>query len=260
MNFSIDDYAHLDSPLHRWDPRYKLVGMLVVMFAFAAVKTMLLLPAMLLVSVGFVVASRLPVSFLLTRLHYPGLFLLALVLSMPFLVGQTIVASLGPLALRYEGIQAALLIATRFLCILSLSIVLFGTSPFLTTVRAMYALGLPAILNDMMLLFYRYLLDMAAMATTMQTAMRVRGFQPNRLTMHHMRMLASLAGTLLVRSYEQADRVYHAMRLRGYGSGQRPTHLFRAGAGDVLALCGTLVLAVGFVVADGVIPRLAGVF
>ena len=30
-------------------------------------------------------------------------------------------------------------------------------------------------------------------------------------------VLASLAGSILVRSYERSDRVYHAMMLRGYG-------------------------------------------
>ncbi|MEL6936120.1 MAG: energy-coupling factor transporter transmembrane component T, partial [Cyanobacteria bacterium J06607_17] len=35
--------------------------------------------------------------------------------------------------------------------------------------------------------------------------------------------LAAVTGTLLVRSYEQSERVYKAMRLRGYGNSRRPS-------------------------------------
>jgi cobalt/nickel transport system permease protein len=253
MNVNLDGYAHLDSPLHRWDPRCKLVGLLVLMFAFAAVRNLWLLPAMLVVTAVFYALSRLPLSFLVARLSYPGGFLLMVAAVIPFVSGQTILAHIGPLALREEGVLLVLLIAGRFLSILTMGIILFGTSPFLTTIRAMYALGLPPVLNDMILFFYRYLHDSARNLATMQTAMRLRGFQATRLNWHTARTLASLAGTLLVRSYEQSQRVYHAMLLRGYGRAPHPREMFHARAGDFIALGGTWVLAATFIIAGGMV-------
>ncbi len=249
MQFSLDAYAALDSPIHRWDTRYKMVGLLSLMFAFAFVSEFALLPLMLAVTCGYYLLARLPFSYWSTRLRYPGLFLLVVLVILPIISGETILWQLGPLALRQEGLLAALLIASRFVAILTVGIVLFGTAPFLTTVNAMYALGLPALLNDMLLFFYRYLHDFADMLTTMQTASRLRGFQASRLSWHTLSTLAALTGTLLVRSYEQSERVYQAMRLRGYGYAPRPRvrQLFRAKTTDRLALGATVLLAGVFI-------------
>ncbi len=68
-----------------------------------------------------------------------------------------------------------------------------------------------------------------------------------------------LAGNLLIRSYEQSDRVYRAMRLRGYGYGAKsvvgqsaaaqPSALSWGLAGVVLAA------AVGLVIAEGILRQ-----
>jgi cobalt/nickel transport system permease protein len=62
------------------------------------------------------------------RLSYPGLFILTLVLLLPFTVGDTVMGQWGWLALRQEGLQATLLIVGRFLSILTLGFVLLGTT------------------------------------------------------------------------------------------------------------------------------------
>lgn len=250
MRLSIDEHAHGDSPLHRWDPRYKLIGLSTLMVSFAAVQDIRLAPAMLLVAASLAKVSRLPLRFLLTRLSYPGVFLLAVVLVLPFATGQTPLAHIGPLTLRQEGVYAALLVVARFAAILTTALVLFGTGPFLTTIRAMHALGLPNILTDMLLFFSRYLQDTASRLTTMQTAMRLRGFGGKTLSRHSLGALAALVGTLLIRSVEQSERVYRAMVLRGYGQQVRGQTLFRSGVRDGLALAGTLLVAVGFGVAS----------
>jgi len=85
MRFGIDQYPYLDSPLHRWDPRLKLIGLMVLIFAFSFVGSLYLLPAMVLVTAIVYVISRLPVSFMLTRLRYPSIFLLVVVLLLPLL-------------------------------------------------------------------------------------------------------------------------------------------------------------------------------
>lgn len=250
MKLWLDEYAHLDSPLHRWDARYKLVGLLGLIFAFASVDDLRLVPGMLAVTGVLYAASRLPFSFLLSRLRYPGVFLLVVAILLPLLTGHTMLVSIGPLTLRQEGFLLMLIILTRFATILTVSLVLFGTSPFLITVRAMQALGLPTLLTDMVLFFYRYLNDTADQLATMQTAMRLRGFHSRQLSRQSASALAALAGSLLVRSYEQSERVYHAMVLRGYGHTPLPPDSFRANAADRLVLYVVLLVAGGIVTAN----------
>jgi cobalt/nickel transport system permease protein len=169
---------------------------------------------------------------------------------LPFAAGPTVLLQVGPLALRQEGCLAVLLLATRFASILTVSLVLFGVAPFLTTVKAMRALGLPPLLADMTLLSYRYLYEIDDDLGRMETATRLRGFQAHRFSRRNLGTLAALAGSLLVRSYEQSQRIYHAMLLRGYGRAPRRPDEFRAGLQDKALLGLTLAVAGGFVAAE----------
>jgi cobalt/nickel transport system permease protein len=254
-----DQHAHLASPVHRWEPRCKFAGLMTLLFAFSFVQELRLLPAMLAVAFGLYALSRLPLSYAMDRLRYPGFFLLAVLIMLPFLSGSTVILRIGPLALRQEGCLAVLLIGARFISILTVGIVLFGTMPFLTTIKAMRALGLPAILADMTLLAYRYLHEIGSDLARTQTAMGLRGFKAHGPSGRTLGVLASLAGSLLVRSYERSERVYHAMALRGYGRApQRWFSEFRTGSGDVVALGGVLLVAIGFVAAELLWGRFGG--
>ncbi|MBC8511607.1 MAG: cobalt ECF transporter T component CbiQ [Dehalococcoidia bacterium] len=250
MKLGIDEYGHLSSPLHRWDPRCKFIGLMALVFAFSFVRDLRMLPAMVVVTSAIYIVSKLPVSFMLTRLRYPSFFLLVVVLLLPFVSGHTIVMSLGPLDLRQEGLVAVLLIATRFLSILTVGLVLFGTAPFLTTIKSMRALGLPVILTDMALLSFRYLHEIGDDLHRMETSMRLRGFHERRFSKHGLGILAWLGGSILVRSYERSEWVYKAMILRGYGNAGRQQDEFRASSRDIIALGVTLLTAVGFVAGD----------
>ena len=184
---------------------------------------------------------------MLTRLKYPGIFLLAAAIVLPFFSGTTMIFRLGPLAIYQEGLLALLLITVKFICILTLGLVLFGSAPLLTTIKAMRALRLSPILADMMLLTYRYIFEIGHDLKTMETAMRLRNFRAGRFSLRGINTLASMSGTLLVRSYERSERIYKAMILRGYGcqtsNGFPAQAIFQAHRRDALALAGALLLA-----------------
>ena len=260
MNSGLDEYAHLDSPLHRWEPRYRLIGLGVLIFTFSFVQDLRLLPAMLTVSFVLYAVSNLPLSYLLARSRAPGFFLLIVAVLLPFLSGETIVLRVGPLALRQEGCLDLLVVLSKFVSILTMGLVLFGTAPFLTTIKALRALGLPPLLADMTLLSYRYIFEIGDDLETMETAMGLRGFRARRLSGRALGVLAWLAGSILVRSYEQSDRVHKAMMLRGYGRSPRLADEFQARPRDVIGLVGALLVAAVFVVAEVLLRRLGGSF
>lgn len=218
MKLVLDKYAYLDSPLHRWQQSYKLVGLLSLIFAFAFIQKLWLLPVIIAIAGIIFFYSHLPVTFLLQRLRYPSWFILAIVIFLPFVAGDTPIFTWGYLTIKQEGCWAALLVSVRFFCILTVSLVLFGTAPFLSSIKAMRSLGLPQAIVDMSLLAYRYLEELGEMLTTMQRAMRLRGFQNQKFNRRYLKVCAQLAGSILVRSYERSLRVYQAMILRGYGS------------------------------------------
>lgn len=258
MKLALDQYADLKSPIHRWEQRSKLVALLSLIFSFAFIETLVLLLPMVAITATLYYLSRLPLSFLLKRLRYPGLFILAVVLLLPLVSGETVLFSIGPLAVKQEGCIAVVLIVTRFICILTISLILFGTAPFLSSIKAMRSLGLSRVLVDIILLSYRYLEAFAGTLTTMQRAMRLRGFQSDRLTRRNLSSLAALIGSLLVRSYDQSQRVYQAMILRGYNCScphqQQPllAQIVGSDRHSQVAFCLLFLIAVGLMIAEGV--------
>ena len=218
MKLVLDQYAYLDSPVHRWQQSYKLIGLLSLIFAFAFVQNIWLLPIMIIVTTVLFSLSRIPFSFLLKRLRYPSWFILAVILFLPFISGETPIFQLGFLTVKSEGCWQALLVSVRFFCILTVSLVMFGTAPFLSSIKAMRSLGLPKVIVDMSLLSYRYLEELSETLTTMQRAMKLRGFQPKGFTRRNLEVFSQLTGSILIRSYDRSLRIYQAMILRGYGS------------------------------------------
>ena len=260
MRLIIDRYAHLNSPIHHWQQQYKLVGLISLIFAFSFVQQISLLPIIIALTAIIFYLSNLPLSFLLSRLRYPGWFIFAIVIVLPFIAGETVIFQWGWLSLKAEGCWATILVSVRFFCILTVSLVLFGTAPFLSSIKAMRSLGLPQVIVDMTLLAYRYLEELGNMLTTMQRAIKLRGFQYQKFSRRNLRILAQLTGSLLVRSYERSTRVYQAMILRGYNyKSPRVKHQQKKGWSqqdklNFLATSATVTIAISLIIAAILLP------
>ncbi|KAB2952117.1 cobalt ECF transporter T component CbiQ [Heliorestis acidaminivorans] len=214
VGLKLDPFVHRNSWLHQWDPRYKFIGLMFLIFAFTLVQEVHLIPAMALVTALLFLQSSLPWRVWLSRLLVPAFFLLALAIVLPFFAGETVLWQLGPLALRLEGLLAFLLVAGKVLSIITIVFILFATTPMLLVIKAMRSLGLPELMADMLLFTYRYLFQLQDDYEGQSTAARLRGYQNSTSSLQ---TTSFLLGTLLVRSYEQSERIYKAMRLRGYG-------------------------------------------
>lgn len=231
---AIEQYIHLNSPIHKLDTRFKLVGMFVLIFSIAFVTETMLLPIIVFTSLVVVVLSGLPILFILKRLQLPSVLILVVALMTLFFSAGTPLLEVGVISVTKDGLSSFLLILIRFVCIMFLMIVLFGTTSFAQMLKAMKALGLPILLCDMMLFSYRFIFELANDFQTMKIAMNMRGFKEKGL--RSLRTWALLTGTLFVRSYEQSERVYHAMTIRGYGHGQARKEEFNPERTDYLGL------------------------
>lgn len=233
--------------LYRWDPRFKLVGLFSLVFGFAAVDDLRLLPAMLAVALAVYALSGMPLGFLLRRLKVPGIFVLVLAVILPFFSGETVLAQVGPVALRLEGSLAMVSIAARFLSIITVATALFASTAMPKLVGAMRALGIPMLLGDLLLFTYRYIFQLGDDMHRARVAARLRGARLD--SAGSLKTTAYIVGSLLVRSHDQAERVLSAMVLRGYGNRDAAPVLageWRPRDGVALALC--LAVSIAFVV------------
>jgi len=231
--------------LHRWDPRLKIVALLLLAFAFSSITDLRAVPVMAALTLLFWKISAVPARVLLRRLRYPSLLIMLLIVALPFAGGATPLLDIGYLTITREGLQSALLIATRFYAILILAILFLGSTPILLNIRAFQSLGLPAIMADMALLMVRYLDVLGQDLQRMRRSMHVRGHHGHTCSWSTIRTTAWLTGNLLLRSYERAEGVYKAMRLRGYGHIERTSTKFSATVADRAAFAAVTVMAMG---------------
>jgi cobalt/nickel transport system permease protein len=245
MTLAFDHLASLDSPLRRLDPRWKLAALVLGAGVVAALRT---LPAAVLALAGavlLVAVSRLPWRWYLGRLGALGLFLLLFVVLLPFLLdGPGPAWDLGPVRFSVHGLMVALLLCCKGLAIVSLALVGLATQPFDATLKAFHALLVPGLVVQILMLTYRYTFLLAEELGRLRIALRVRGYR-NRGNLHSYRTIGHVAGTLLVRSYERAERVGQAMRCRGFDGRFRSLVAFRTQWADVAAFLLIIVSAGG---------------
>ena len=239
-----------DSPLGRLDPRWRLAGLLVFAVAVALPHTLAAAAYAFLVAVLLAVLARLPARWCLERLGGVALFLALFTLPLPFLIGGDGPAlDWGPLRLTWAGTRAGLLLAARALTLLLIMLALLASGPLDATLKAARSLRVPGLLVQLALLTYRYVFVLAGELSRLRIALRVRGFR-NRPTRHSYRTVGNLAGLLLVRGFERAERVGHAMRCRGFDGRFRSLTAFRTRPADILAFLLLVAAAAGLWLVD----------
>jgi cobalt/nickel transport system permease protein len=99
-----------------------------------------------------------------------------------------------------------------FLCVTSV-LILVAVTPFSQLTGQLRRMHVPDIFVTLFEMIYRYIGVLLDEASAMYTAYMLRSTEHKGLQMKHM---GSLVGQLLIRSTDRAERVYAAMKCRGY--------------------------------------------
>jgi cobalt/nickel transport system permease protein len=234
MTLALNPLPCPDSPLRRLDPRWKLAALLLAAGAVASLRSLPAAALGLAGALALALLARLPGRWYMMRLGATAVFLAPFVLTLPFLLRDRGTSpALGLWHVPY-GLAVALLLSAKALTIVTLLLVLLATAPLESTLKAAHSLRLPGLLVHLALLTYRYLFVIASELGRLRVALRVRGYR-NRATRHSYRTVGHVAGTLLARSAERAERVGQAMRCRGFDGRFRSLSGFRTRPADVLA-------------------------
>jgi len=121
---------------------------------------------------------------------------------------------------------------------------MIGTMRVDTTIKALDRLKVPNSLVQMLMFTYRYIFVFVDEFQRIWRAMESRGFKL-RTTLNALRTIGKALGMLFVRSYERAERVYRAMRSRGYMGSQKTLVEFEIRMKDYMLA----VFIMGFAVA-----------
>jgi cobalt/nickel transport system permease protein len=250
MTLAFDHPPLTDSWLSRRDPRWKLAALALAVAAVLSLQGLPMALAALLAALTLAAAGGLPRRWLLIRLGIILLLLAPFALVLPFLHAGTGSAwELGPLRLSLAGLRAASLLVVKALSATTLVLVLLATAPLHATLKAAQSLRVPAVLVQLAGLTYRYLFVLADELARLRIALRVRGYR-NRATLHSYRTIGHLAGTLLVRGHERAERVGQAMRCRGFDGRFRNLTTWHTQPADLVLFALIVGTAAALVIAD----------
>jgi cobalt/nickel transport system permease protein len=205
----------------RWEVRCKIVAILAYSFMIASLQHPV--PALAAIGISLVVlaAARVSCAKVLTRVMAISGFVAMILLVMPMTApahhGDTVVrfGTLQGLGFNLRGLLQAAVIAAKAVAITLLMEPLLSTAPLPVTLHGLSRLGAPQVVGQMVLLSSRYLHVFRHEAQRMSAGMQVRGFR-KRTDLRTLRAVANFLGMLFVRSFERTERIFDAMRARGY--------------------------------------------
>lgn len=209
------------SLFHRWDPRVKILSLLLFAFITVSLRRWISISIALAIAVASVLAARTSLRWTAQRLGAVSGFVLMLLVIMPLTVPfhegdiRLMVKGVPLGAANLRGLELAARIAAKAVIVAFIMEPMLRTSSFAVTMAAVHRLGVPVILCQMLLLMYRYVFVFRHEMQRMWVGMTVRGFR-SRTGRETLRDLGCFVGMLFVRSMERTQRVYEAMLCRGY--------------------------------------------
>jgi cobalt/nickel transport system permease protein len=223
----------LDAPLSRIDPRWKLAGLVPA----AAVAGILLTPGPALTALGGSVLMAglacLPASWYLQRIGSLAVVLALFLIFLPFIDhGAEARWELGSMSISPRGLTLVLVFLCKAVALMSLLLAAAATAPVDVHLKALHSLRVPGVVVQITALTVRYLAVVLEEFRTMRVALRVRGYR-QRASLASLRTVGYVAGTLVVRSSERAERVAQALRCRGFDGRFQSLSTFRTRPLDV---------------------------
>lgn len=233
----LDRLAQQHTPIHRLDPRAKLVttmAFLLAVVSFPKYEVSALLP-FFLYPVVLVTAGQLPVGFMLRKILVVAPFAFMVGIFNPFLDRETLM-QLGPISVS-GGWISFISILLRFTLTVGTAFLLIATTSFNGLCLALLRLGLPKVLTVQLLFLYRYIFVLGGEAMRLVRARALRTFGKRGLGM---KVFAFVVGHLLLRTLSRAQRVHQAMLSRGFDGEVRVLRPLHLALKDVLFTLGWL--------------------
>lgn len=224
-----DAYSHIDSFIHRIEPRIKLIVFFtfILTVIFTPLNSFVCFGLYGLVLVGLIVISRVPLGFIFERIAVILPFILMVSIFMPFMAHRDGFLLFGNILLR------ALLSS---LCM----VILMSSTPFSDFLKAMEKLHFPQIMIMILSFMYRYFFVAQDEMLRMVQAKESRSVTCSKWL--ETKTFANMLGVLFIRSYEKAESVYLAMCSRGFNGKIRTMTDSKIGRRDITFLIGMLII------------------
>lgn len=209
----LDQLATKDTPIHRLDARAKVLVVLlfiVTVASYGRYELSAMVPFFIF-PVAIVSLADLPAGFVARKVALVIPFAAAIGLFNP-LFDRSPLLFLGSLPVSGGWISCASIVLRATLTVTA-AVMLVAVTGFTAVCGALDRLGMPQPLVVQLVFMYRYLFVLADDAASASRARELRAFGGQGMGI---RPFASMAGHLLLKSWERAERVHAAMLARGF--------------------------------------------
>ena len=234
LRVSIGQYYSVDSPIHRLDPRAKLVATVIFMVSCFFVSN---LPTLVLAAAAVgacIAAARVPAGRLLAQIRPIALFLvITSVINLFFVQTGEPVLAVGALRIYSGGVEAALLYTLRFfLLLLAGSLLMLTTQPVALTDAAekllgpLERIGVPVSQVTLVLsIALRFVPTLSQEAKNVVAAQTARGADlEGKSALAYARACVPLLVPMFASTLRHAENLGRAMEARCYTGGAGRTH------------------------------------
>ena len=234
-NITVGQYFPGNSPVHRMDPRAKILLTVALIALIFLAKGFVGYALIALFVLGVTRLSGINAKFLLKGLK-PVLFIIAftLILNLFFYQGETVLVQWGFMRITLEGVYYALYMGVRLvLLVMSTQMMTLTTSPIALTdgleslMKPLSKLGFPSHeLAMMMSIALRFIPTLLAETDKIMKAQTARGadFESGNL-LRRAKAMVPLLVPLFVSAFRRADELAMAMEARCYRGGNQRTRM-----------------------------------
>ena len=252
-DITLGQYFPGNSPLHRMDPRTKILGITAYIVALFMAKSFVSYGFLFAVLAALIRISRVPVKSIVRGLK-PVVFILVFtaVLNLFYTPGEHVLFKVWVLTVTLEGVRTAFFMVVRIMMLITGTFLLtYTTSPILLTdgieslLSPLKKLRVPVHeLAMMMSIALRFIPTLIEETDKIMSAQRARGadFETGNL-IQRAKSLIPLLVPLFISAFRRADELAVAMECRCYHGGEGRTRLRQLKYHRLDRL--TLVLALG---------------
>ncbi len=249
----LDLLAYSDTPVHRLDPRAKVITTLVFLVcvvSFGKYDLLQMLPFVLF-PILLAAEGNLPMGFLAKKLLAVAPFAVLVGVFNPIL-DREVVAHIGGLGISGGWVSYASILA-RFALTTITALILIATTSMSGVCLGLRRLGAPDVFAAQLMFLYRYIFVLGEETMRVARARDLRSFGRSGTGL---RVYGNILGHLLLRTYERARRIYLAMLCRGFDGEIRLGRQLRFGARDAAFTLGWSATFLAFRLVN--VPLLVG--
>jgi cobalt/nickel transport system permease protein len=217
----IEDLSSRKGVLQAINPVAKLIAIAAMIVASLCIFELSYLLAICVVPILLAATSKIPLKHFFSRTAVILLFVAFIGAPGLFMVSGSPIFSVNlgitTLTATFEGLTSFLVFTVRvWFCVASLSLLILSTG-FDKTLKLLSSLKVPAVVVQLFALTYRYFFVSIHEAQSVLIAKEARTYVVKRtINMASLRDLGNILATLFIRTYERSERVYLAMKARGF--------------------------------------------